>query len=372
MYKENRFLIVVVSLAAITIPPLFHQRHTLSHNSNSTKNQLVSAKQSTKAGSNQSVVGIYLDVITSDYRHNIWMGGSVWLLQALLVRNDGKKAIGVTLPFAQTITELTFTGPETAWLIANYKYLYRTDDGGSTWQRFLKGRTNLTSICFSDAKQGWAAGWHGIIYHTADGGASWQEQVSGTELDLEKILFVDALHGWAMGGKARVEANLQWTPVLLTTLDGGRRWKTVNPCPTLRGIAFVDQYRGWGINSEDIFHTTNGGQTWRIQHTADPLSLSSIFFLDEREGWVIGNEVLHTDNGGETWTRLNVSALPTPFKHVVFVDSRSGWAIGSGLGPESFGTTDGGKTWEAVPDGWKDEVVEKVRHVKFGQKDPKR
>ena len=52
---------------------------------------------------------------------------------------------------------------------------YRSDDGGSTWQRVASGTLeDLADVAFRDADFGVAAGWGGTLLHTRDGGRTWR------------------------------------------------------------------------------------------------------------------------------------------------------------------------------------------------------
>lgn len=371
MYAMKMFLPVLLLAISLFDPWLGVRQRSASPKRSAkrlsiTKSQLVPAKA-------RSVVGIYFKVITADRNGNIWVAGSVWLQQGLLLRHNGQRIIATTLPYASTLTDLVFTGPLTGWMIANHNYLYRTRDGGATWQLSLKVEANLTSICFSDVQHGWVAGWHGIIFNTADGGASWRAQHSGTQYDFKKIQFVDALYGWAIGGKFIGHPLDKWMPVFVATDDGGRTWKSMSPSRLPDVFQFVNEREGWGVDAENnILQTTDGGETWEIQHNENGVRLSSIYFLNEHEGWVAGDEVLHTDDGGETWSWINEnSELPGKLDHIVFRDSSEGWGIekyGSDHSPRLLRSTDGGKTWRVVADNWKDEVVENVYRAKFGPK----
>ncbi len=117
--------------------------------------------------------------------------------------------------------------------------IYRTQDGGLTWQP-------TTPIRFSGvwnfitARNGWlwsaephgttsTAPVKGILYRTHDGGGSWEPVGTGTTLeqyltrgeDIVQLDFVDDQYGWAI---ARDGHNL--TQLLLTT-DGGETWSAV-------------------------------------------------------------------------------------------------------------------------------------------------
>src|SRR5262249_20736429 len=163
-----------------------------------------------------------------------------------------------TLPKVSIIDDLVFTGTRTGWMIGDYKHLYRTSDGGISWQETIKGKGNLNSICFSDLQHGWVSGQHGVIYNTSDGGDSWNTQTSSTRENLDQILFVDVRHGWAIGGSA-AGSLLDWEPMFLVTKNGGETWTRIKSAPPLRAIAFVDGRHGWGVGlGNRIYHTSDG------------------------------------------------------------------------------------------------------------------
>ena len=125
-----------------------------------------------------------------------------------------------------------------------------THDGGVTWSSqkapLVDRHGTLGSVCFVDRLHGWAVGdanrgWnHGnpvyapIILATSNGGATWSAQdatSAGSRGYLGSIAFVDAAHGWAVGGNGRA--------VVLATTNGG-----VLPRPSLTKLKPAAARRG--------------------------------------------------------------------------------------------------------------------------------
>ena len=54
-----------------------------------------------------------------------------------------------------------------------------------------------------------------------------------------------------------------------------------------------------------IFHTSDGGETWRKQESHSQRSIYDISFADEKNGWAVGRRgfIIHTRDGGKTWQR---------------------------------------------------------------------
>jgi photosystem II stability/assembly factor-like uncharacterized protein len=96
-----------------------------------------------------SVVGVYLETVTHDRQGNMWVGGSVWLLQGLLLRVNSADIKVITPPKIKTVQNLFFTNRNVGWMIANYRNLYKSTDGGNTWLKVLTNPdSNLQDITF--------------------------------------------------------------------------------------------------------------------------------------------------------------------------------------------------------------------------------
>ena len=114
----------------------------------------------------------------------------------------------------------------------------------------------------------------------------------------------------------------------------------------LYGTHFASASEGWSVGAfGSIFHTTDGGESWRPQVSNTYEQLFGVAFADAHNGWIVGRTgiILHTVNGGDKWEPqknpsdkhlLNVSALDT--QHV--------WAVGDWGAMVT--TTDGGQTWQ--------------------------
>jgi len=178
---------------------------------------------------------------------------------------------------------------------------------------------------------------------------------------------LDATTGWALTAD-----RLAWTD------DGGRSWREITPGGgaglDLLTAFFLDRRSGWLVAADlpndgsplelTAFRTGDGGATWQrstmgsasVQQSEDGIGPLNLSFVDAGHGWLRvtsrlpgqGAEdetgtLLGTTDGGRTWERL--PDAPTPGA-VRFVDRRRGWQSWiDGLRE----TRDGGRTWAAVP-----------------------
>jgi photosystem II stability/assembly factor-like uncharacterized protein len=156
-------------------------------------------------------------------------GGRTWQGQALPLLPMVAEARGLEFFPAQ------FFGPGNGLFVLLRETLqgdllvYRTHDGGSTWQRgavlpFAQVATSPTTYGgfvwgFADAAHGWVIE-QGQFSSTADGGASWQTVVPNASLlDVWQLDVLTPAVGWAVQHDVSLTSGQ-----LLRTLDGGRTW----------------------------------------------------------------------------------------------------------------------------------------------------
>jgi photosystem II stability/assembly factor-like uncharacterized protein len=272
---------------------------------------------------------------------------------------------------------------------------FMTESGGQPTQQSLPfpvtrqfGQTSysLKDVDFISVDDGWAVGephwdqslraYTGTILKTADGGLTWNPQTVDVAETLRNVDFIDGWNGWAVGDNGTI----------LHTSDGGENWnrQSIDSQDYFRGVSFVSASEGWAssfhsnlynpVLEEDvnwegaIWHTEDGGNTWREQSLPAGASLMNrIKFLNAQEGWAVGIKYLggtdpfeiqhsgvvyHTTNGGENWEELSIfDSLDLIFTAVDWSDSDHGWVAGfpkdsSIKGGCVFHTSDGGITWE--------------------------
>lgn len=157
----------------------------------------------------------------------------------------------------RTVRDAALAGPSGGWLVGDGGLVYRTQDHGQSWQTVGSlpateiGDADLRTVASID-NHVWIAGAPGTyVLHSADRGESWQRQPTGVRTPINRLRFVDAQHGWAVGDLG----------VALATNDGGDTWQvlrggnrraallavassaTAMPVEALAGLALDEGYR---------------------------------------------------------------------------------------------------------------------------------
>jgi photosystem II stability/assembly factor-like uncharacterized protein len=262
----------------------------------------------------------------------------------------------------------------TGFAVGTLGAMVMTTNAGDLWTLRTSGAsTELTSVWFSDALTGWAVGKAGVVIRSTDGGLSWAQRPAllSTALNLECVRFVDAQHGWIVGGTgnsfvARTrDGGATWSTktfgsaalyavsfadtsngwavgagVIYGTHDGGTSWYLVQPSltsQTLHGVARVGNAQAWAVGALGTVATsvaTSDSLAWSLSSAGANYTLSAIHMVDATTGWIAGSNlatgaILATTDGGATWTP-QASASTTALKGLYFADGFRGWAVGPG------------------------------------------
>ena len=270
--------------------------------------------------------------------------------------------VTVAVPGGARITDhlygTRFVTADDGWAVGAFGTIYRTHDGGRSWDAQSSGTLEqLFSVDFADIQTGWAVGRSGVIVHTTDSGATWRLQPTPKEQHLFKVRAIDAQRAWAVG---------DWGTVLATR-DGGQTWedRSLPRDVILYSQAWPDAQHGWLVGEAGaIVATQDGGATWTEQTSGVEKTLFGVSFTDAQRGWAVGLDgiILRTSDGGQTWQLLHgdadvdaleqvgfKEAFENPSLYDVVVTPKFGYAVGDN--GAVFVSADSGGTWTraAVP-----------------------
>src|SRR5947199_292001 len=158
----------------------------------------------------------------------------------------------------------------------------------------------LHAVQFIDRDEGWAVGDEGAVWHTIDGGKTWERQATGVRASLRALHFLTPWAGW-VAGREELPHGGGSAGVLLFTGDGGvavGQGGLVLLCdnlaetPTAWGYANLrlpqEVRAGWDFHAVGcagkhvwaagrpgsvVLHSGDGGATWEVQPTGQPVPL---------------------------------------------------------------------------------------------------
>lgn len=283
----------------------------------------------------------------------------------------------------------------------NQSRIFHTSDGGQTWQSAVIGAQHMnTAPIFVDGQHGWylatsdfpgfdpSSAFMGkqiALYRTTDGGQTWQHISSGDAFGTApltfdtKMTFIDAETGWMAGNTYTGSESTAW---LYITHDAGTTWHQIATAfpknSLIMGIPdlFTKQDGLLPVltsgpapkfTAETMLYTTHdGGKTW--ENTAAvpfDLILNAGDFIDLNHGWAVADKKTFyvTNDGWRHWSRGQIDTTFKNMRGFNFISPLVGWALGNttdrrapvpGSGPEKgdiitlLKTTDGGHTWRAI------------------------
>lgn len=88
------------------------------------------------------------------------------------------------------------------------------------------------------------------------------------------------------------------------------RFQRLGPLPLSdfwRHLQFISEHEGWFSDSEKLWHTSDGGKTWRFLASLvqESRNIDRFHFASSHLGWMIqSNELYRTKNGGATWSHI--------------------------------------------------------------------
>ena len=133
---------------------------------------------------------------------------------------------------------------------------------------------------------------------------------------------------------------------------GNSQWieKSIMTTETLTSVVFSDENIGFVTASNQIFKTSDGGDTWSVLHTANNLVLyEDVSIIDNSSIIAVGKDfeenesvITLSNDGGATWSNIQVQSTSN-LRSVYFPSEDIGYCSGS------FGTilksNDSGNSW---------------------------
>jgi photosystem II stability/assembly factor-like uncharacterized protein/pimeloyl-ACP methyl ester carboxylesterase len=240
-------------------------------------------------------------------------------------------------------------------------------------------------ITFINENEGWYVNGYGSIYRTKNGGETWEKQLEKKGTFFRCIAFVDSLRGFVGTVGTDYFPNVTDTIPLYGTTDGGKTWAPVSYSgPYVKGLCAIDIVKEQFINHgktdykihiyavgrvgspANMMVSHDGGLTWASAPFKKGKMLFDIDMFDQKNGIACSASsgdvskshalILRTKNGGKTWKKVYQSNRPfeTTWK-ASFPTANIGYVTIQSYNPDPnvkqqrvAKTTDGGKTWNEI------------------------
>lgn len=204
--------------------------------------------------------------------------------------------------------------------------LYRTADGGRTWQKVTDSASGLPAgieVTFLNIRKGWAVGpKRDAIWLTEDGGRTWRQQglelSDGTITGVWAPIFLSPTEGYLLANAIPApEGARVGRRVLFWTQDGGQTWERRSEWDGERRPVFLTPAVGyrWEYELRSLNWTRDGGRTWENRvWDVNPAGMESVHFINEQTGFAVQGHLWVTADGAQSWAPVypHTSQLPLP------------------------------------------------------------
>lgn len=259
------------------------------------------------------------------------------------------------------------------------------------WANVGPGGEALSSVSFRTATDGWICGANGALFRTSDGGTTWQSvaafQTTGAR---NRLLSVSTQLQFNVTVLAQQPSLLQPTQVYYSQYNGRSFVPSFPSTVASDDFAFMSSHATglnilvgaggslrlsltqgaswaqlpsgtqrdlWGADSPDgvtyylvgsngtLRRGTFPGTTSQALNSGTFVRLTGVWFINAQQGYIIGDggTALRTANGGVNWTPMAVNTMAN-LRAVRFLNATTGFIAGD-LGT-LLSTTDGGATWQ--------------------------
>ncbi len=239
-------------------------------------------------------------------------------------------------PSDDNLVDIYFINTDTGIVVSIDGNIFRTEDGGTTWDIIYSTNIALSDISMPSSETGYVVGNNGILLKTIDGGNTWTELYSGVSDVLRDVYFFNDSVGFYCGQ----------SQVIAKTVDGGMNWN-INSYGSywLRDFAFINNGTGFCVgDGGTIMKTINYGETWFEVYSGTDQNLIGLTFVNNNTGYICGTNgtILKSTNSGDSWFAQE-SGTNNYASGVFFLNPDEGYVVG--LNELLLKTTNGGDNW---------------------------
>lgn len=283
---------------------------------------------------------------------------------------------------------VSFVDENHGWYGTGAGDLFATTDGGVTWAKVAsRPGTFVRAVGFVDRQNGFIGNigtdyYPGVtdttpLYRTRDGGKTWEAVDTGAAtikgVCAIDILRVSRIYQGTLVPRTVIHAagRVGGPTGMLRSVDGGATWSVIDMAPhagMILDVKFFNEMTGlvFAATNADpaqaegiVLRTEDGGKTWREVYRSGR-AYELIWKASFPEGGDTGYAtvqsydperatqlVIRSDDKGKTWREIEMAQDKTARQFGIgFVDANTGF-VGTAAG--GFATRDGGVTWERAP-----------------------
>ena len=205
---------------------------------------------------------------------------------------------------------INLPGPPRIGFAAGVSYpelIYKTTNGGGTWETVPFGGYGILDMTFKDSLTGWATVYSVSqsgqgCYKTTDGGDSWFPLPGSAGRAATAIFYNKDNGGLFLSAWSGIFNLVSW--------DEGATWANSWPTELTNGLAFNDDSLGVaataGAGNYPWYRTTDGGKTWALlgfrEECWQPLGIDGTNTFFAISDW--SQTIYRTDDAGNNWKGL--------------------------------------------------------------------